>query len=112
MPQFKKTKAFTRNVSVDLTDGDKLCVTYAPARVSEQEWSVYTSDANSLGSTFLSKILVAWDWTDEKEKPIPITAQFLKEEVGVPDLVRIAKAIIQDVFPPPNPVTNANSSSL
>jgi hypothetical protein len=114
LPKFKSYKSFTRPLNVTLVNGEELQLLYCPAKYSGaflEKTKRTERDAPMADEEFLAKILNSWDWTDEKDKPIPITAEFIREEVGIVDRRAMIEAIFKDVFPNDGTVTKNSSSS-
>lgn len=104
MPKFSQYKSFTRQVTVKLSDNETLTIHYTPARVSGERWDNFTSGNKDFDDTaLLASVVTGWDWTDDKDKAIPATAEFLKENVCVGDRLSMITAIVNDVFPTRNP---------
>lgn len=117
MPKHSSYKTFTRPVSVELANGDTLTIEYAPSHLCPDFWNELVTEEDKPGSTetraddafFLSKVAVRWDWLDDKDKPIPITIEFLRagDNVSSEDL----RAMVTAIMNAQNPTRNGTGAS-
>jgi hypothetical protein len=121
MPKYKSYELFTRPVTVPLLNGDLLTIHYCPARYSNTFNKGITASGaggrsnqdfifHMVGGDIPSEkdkekskpekpVVGWWDWTDEQDKPIPITLEWLAERVNLTDQTAIVNAIVGDLFP-------------
>jgi hypothetical protein len=138
MPRFSAYKEATREVKVELTTGDTLTLHYAPSRYAgdlPKRSSEVGFLARSLGITgettatadpekiaqleakmipnaeYVARLVVRWDFTDDKDKPIPVTREWIEENVGDTDQQRMAEALREDQFPSPGQPSNKDSTT-
>lgn len=112
MPSLKKYKSFTRSLSVPLSTGDTLTISYRPAAYNGAFHKKNTDGGAPLSDeAFLLQILAGWDFTDEKEKIVPITAQAIAEDLSIQDRGACVRAIFDDLFPNDGRSMSSNSVS-
>ena len=124
---YSKRRERTREISIDLGDGDTLKATYRPTRLTlsllqeleESEKGATTAAGEDIGDAdrerqwtataeALCKLVVSWDLTDvDKQDPdkvytIPVKPEALREsDFDILDMLAIIKAIQEDAAPDP-----------
>jgi hypothetical protein len=100
LPKHNAYRTFVRTVAVKLKTGDTLSVSYCPAKYTQELHNKGQGENPELDDTkFIMGVVSGWDFTDEKDKPIPITEKFLASEICVTDRANIVKAIFTDLDP-------------
>lgn len=97
----RSTKPQPRKVAVEI-EGERLSLTYNQALLTPnllREVRETIPDEIDQTVSLLSRLILEWDMTDEKEKPWPITPEALGS-LQIKELVLIQQAILGDMIPP------------